>query len=125
MHAKTESADMAHIRKNNVPGAGSYELQHLDNKNMKKSAAFSMGTSKRDYDPLMKEAKTKPGAGTHDPTMKFKKSTPSFGFGSSKRPEVGVQKHPTPAPGAYKLPSRIADVAGHSGAKGHADFHYV
>ena len=84
-----------------------------------------MGKEKRDYDPIMKEHNKKPGVGTHSPTMKFKKATPSFGFGTAKRPEIGVTKHTTPAPGHYRLPARIADVEKHSGAKGHSDFHYV
>lgn len=67
----------------------------------------------------------KPGAGTHELNFKLKKAAPSFGFGTSKRPEVGFKKDATPAPGHYKLPARIADVEKHTSAKGHADFHYV
>lgn len=38
-----------------------------------------------------------------------KTSAPKFGFGSSKRPELG-KKTIGPGPGAYRLPARIAEV---------------
>ena len=40
----------------------------------------------------------------------MKQSAPSFGFGTSKRPDIsGNSKNQVPGPGAYKLPSKIAD----------------
>jgi hypothetical protein len=123
MHAKTISVNMS--VKNKYPGAGTYDLQHLDNKSMRNAPKFSMGKETRAYDPHAKEQKHKPGAGTHELNFKLKKSSPAFGFGTSKRPEVGYKKTVTPAPGHYKVPARIADVHSHTQAKGHADFHYV
>ena len=41
---------------------------------------------------------------------KLKSSAPKFGFGSSKRPEIGGSvKNLTPGPGSYKLPTKIQD----------------
>jgi len=61
----------------------------------------------------LKEQKQKPGAGTYD-LMELKKGSPSFGFGSAKRPDIASSKDATPAPGAYKLPSRIMNTAAYA-----------
>ena len=81
MHALCNSIDMN--KKNNFPGAGTYELQNIGNKNMKNSPQFSMGKETRDRNPHFKEQKQKPGAGTYDGTHDLKKKAPSFGFGTS------------------------------------------
>jgi hypothetical protein len=100
-----------------TPGPGMYELQHLDNKNMRKSPSFGMGSETRDRNPHMKEQKTVPGAGTYATTFDMKAKSPSFGFGSSKRPQMGAGRENSPGPGAYKLPSKVADVAPYTGIK--------
>jgi len=51
-----------------------------------------------------------PGPGTYvNSAEKLKTAAPSFGFGTSKRPEIGKTKMVVPGPGSYKLPSKIAD----------------
>ena len=51
-----------------------------------------------------------PGAYTNRGEM-LKNKSPSFGFGSSKRPEIGGNKKLiTPGPGNYKLPRHLANV---------------
>ena len=52
-----------------------------------------------------------PGPGTYvNSATKLKQSAPSFGFGTSKRPELGSTKLNVPGPGSYKLPSKIQDM---------------
>lgn len=52
-----------------------------------------------------------PGPGTYvNSAEKLKAKAPSFGFGTSKRPELGATKATVPGPGAYKLPTKIGDV---------------
>jgi hypothetical protein len=109
--------------KNKFPGVGSYNLT-IDNSRMRRAPSISMGREKRGSIASEKEQKMRPGVGSHNLTLTLKKSAPSFGFGTSQRPSL-TGKFNTPAPGAYKLPTRIADVPNHSGAKGKADFHYV
>jgi hypothetical protein len=53
MHARTIGQDM--VKKNNYPGAGTYELMNSPNLNHRKSASFKIGTESRKRDPLMKE----------------------------------------------------------------------
>lgn len=115
MHARCDNIDMN--KKNNYPGAGSYDLQNKLNPSMNKAASFSMGSETRDRNPHMKEQKTVPGAGTYAHGVDLKKTSPKFGFGTSKRPVIGFKKDATPAPGHYKVPTKIADVAAYSGVK--------
>jgi len=53
-----------------------------------------------------------PGPGTYvNDSNKLKQAAPKFGFGSSKRPEIGgSMKTITPGPGNYKVPSKISNV---------------
>jgi len=56
-----------------------------------------------------------PGPGSYvNSTEKLRATAPSFGFGTSKRPEIGYTKLQVPGPGTYKLPAKIADVAPHA-----------
>ena len=51
-----------------------------------------------------------PGPGAYAGDAAFIKSkAPNYGFGSSKRPEL-AKKSTSPGPGAYKIPSRVAEV---------------
>jgi hypothetical protein len=109
--------------KNKFPGVGQYNIMS-DQTRMRRAPSISMGREKRESLASEKEQKMRPGVGSHNLTLSFKRSAPSFGFGTSKRPEL-TNKLNTPAPGAYKLPVRFADVPNHSGAKGNADFHKV
>lgn len=53
-----------------------------------------------------------PGPGTYkNDAEKLKQKAPGFGFGTSKRPEIGHQKDKTPGPGEYKLPAKLANHA--------------
>jgi hypothetical protein len=52
-----------------------------------------------------------PGPGNYvNSAEKLKATAPSFGFGTSKRPDIGAKKDQVPGPGSYKLRSKIADV---------------
>lgn len=53
-----------------------------------------------------------PGPGQYvNESHKLKNAAPSFGFGTMKRPDIaGNQKHKSPGPGAYKIPTKISDV---------------
>ena len=53
-----------------------------------------------------------PGPGNYQNNAEiFKNKAPQFGFGSSKRPEIGAKKLQTPGPGSYKLPSKVGNLA--------------
>jgi hypothetical protein len=65
----------------------------------------------------MKEQSGKPGAGTYNATADMKRSSPRYGFGSSKRPDIGYRKDNSPGPGAYRLPSQISNVPKFCGLK--------
>lgn len=69
-----------------------------------------MGKETRDRSPHLKEQLAKPGVGTYNGTHDTKRSSPRYGFGSSKRPDIGYRKDNSPGPGAYKLPSNISNV---------------
>ena len=53
MHARTDNIDMN--KKNNYPGAGTYELMNRTNGNQANSPRFSMGKETRDRDAHKKE----------------------------------------------------------------------
>ena len=106
MHGKTDTVDQ--VRKRNIPGPGSYNLQDANNPNQSRPAAFSMGTSKR-YDlGGGKEALSKPGPGNYNSDADLKKNAPKYGFGSMKRPEIARTGHnQSPAPGSYNISNLI------------------
>ena len=79
----------------------------------KRTEKFSFGKEKKCELSHLKEQKHKPGAGTYE-LMELKKGSPSFGFGSAKRPDIAGKKDATPAPGAYKLPSRMMNTASYA-----------
>jgi hypothetical protein len=60
---------------------------------------------------LDKSMKSKvPGPGTYvDSREKLRQTSPSFGFGSSRRPEIGVQRDNSPGPGSYAIASKIGE----------------
>ena len=63
MHARSIGQDM--VKKNNYPGAGTYELMNKPNMNHRNSASYAIGKESRARDPIMKESSYKPGAGTY------------------------------------------------------------
>ena len=67
---------------------------------------FSMGAR---LQTLKNSSAIVPGPGNYvNNAEKLRRTSPSFGFGSSKRPDIGGgTKHQVPGPGAYKLPSKI------------------
>ena len=103
MHRRCDNLDIN--KKNNYPGTGSYELQNMSNLNQKRSQRYSIGKETRDRSTHFKEQAMKPGAGTYDGTLCLKRSSPRFGFGTSKRPAIGYQKDNSPGPGTYKVPT--------------------
>lgn len=67
-----------------------------------------------------------PGPGSYvNSAEKLKTSSPSFGFGTSKRPVVGATKLNVPGPGSYKLNSKIADVPDFAMPNRRAESKYV
>lgn len=117
MGGKLENLEVK--KRNFAPGPGAYDLQNLDNKNMAKSPSFKMGSEMRGNNPHFKEQKGKPGAGTYNGAFEIGKTkSPSFGFGSSKRPDIGGNKRDnSPGPGSYKVPTKVADTAHYHGIK--------
>jgi len=92
-----------------LPGPGTHETAFYKTKY--EAPRYSMG-KKLDSCLTPKTTRTLvPGPGSYrNEAQKLKLSAPSFGFGTSKRPEIGGNKKMlTPGPGAYKLPSKIAD----------------
>jgi hypothetical protein len=88
-----------------VPGPGSHNPEKIPKI---KSPVYSMGSryaAPKTFNSLV------PGPGQYvNSAEKLKHSAPSFGFGSSKRPELGgSSKFKTPGPGSYKLPTKIGD----------------
>jgi hypothetical protein len=51
-----------------------------------------------------------PGPGNYDSSLKNKRDSPKFGFGSSTRDGGVNKKLSVPGPGAYRLKSSIGDV---------------
>ena len=56
-----------------------------------------------------------PGPGSYESHLKDKKDAPKFGFGSSKRPDIGGnRKDNSPGPGDYKINVKVGDVPHYS-----------
>ncbi len=52
-----------------------------------------------------------PGPGSYvNSAEKLRATAPSFGFGTSKRPEIGSTKLNVPGPGSYKVNTKVQDV---------------
>ena len=120
--------DLAFKKQNFAPGPGNYEIHDRQNLKHATSPKFAMGREDRNRNPHDKEQKGKPGAGSHDVMHQtysvLKTKAPSFGFGSAKRPDI-AGKGFTPGPGAYKVPTKVANVAGYSQAQGDGVFKHV
>lgn len=90
-----------------VPGPGTHSPTGVVGKS--RAPVYSMGGK-------LKSSLTRneyvPGPGQYvNSAERLKQSSPSFGFGTSQRPDIGGKKNmQVPGPGAYKLPSKIADV---------------
>lgn len=112
MHARTDTVDQ-NVKKG-IPGPGSYDLMASPGAKNRRSPAYSLGSGSRIDMANTKATKFIPGPGnyTASDTFYLKKSAPNFGFGTSKRPDItGPKKINTPGPGAYKLVSKISNVA--------------
>jgi hypothetical protein len=73
---------------------------------------YSFGKGKKEDRDLihLKETRHKPGPGQNNPFhAQTSRTSPKFGFGTAKRPELGYKKDNGPGPGAYKVPCRIMD----------------
>lgn len=64
MHAKTDLVDQ--VKKKNIPGPGTYNLQDSPNMNHSIQPAYRMGSSTRPELSGGKETSMKPGPGTYD-----------------------------------------------------------
>lgn len=94
-----------------VPGPGAHSPTADPTKS--KAATYSMG-AKLGSSLVTKTYAPGPGAYVNE-AHKMKQSAPSFGFGTSKRPAInGNQKLNSPGPGAYKIPTKIADAPAHA-----------
>lgn len=110
------------IDKFGQPGPGHYD-SHLYDPKGPDGHKYSIGNEPRGHDPIAREHAQKPGPGGYDGHSGLsKKKGPSYGFGSSKR---GMKEHVTPGPGAYRVPTKIVDVAFYSNAHGHAEHKFV
>ena len=106
-----------------IPGPGHYDNHLQDGIKHRSGQKYSMGGEMRGHDPTAKEHNLKPGAGAYDHNAHDKKRGPSFGFGSSRRPEI--KDNGRPGPTAYRVPTKIVDVAFYSNAHGHAEHKFV
>lgn len=123
MHQRTDSIDFN--KKHGFPGAGSYDTHQLSNPNHARSQKFSFGKETRERSPHLKEQKCKPGAGTYDGMADLKKTSPKFGFGTSKRPDITGPKDKTPAPGHYRVPTKIMNTANYAQVKHDSNYKNV
>lgn len=98
MHAKTDHVDQ-NVKKN-VPGPGQYNLQNSPNNRHNQSASYGIGTSQRVDLGGGKEIKSRPAPGAYNQDRDMKRTAPSFGFGTEKRPELA--KNRSPSPGQYE-----------------------
>ena len=91
-----------------MPGPGQYNTHLSPILNHRRSAAFSVGTSKRIDLANSSASKWKPGPGNYDVSgaVSLKKSAPAFGFGSEVRPALGKAGN-SPAPGTYEAKNII------------------
>lgn len=102
-HSFTGKSKM-YIKK--APGPGDYSPDANNTK--KRAPGFSMG---RDHKKTisgkpLNQYTTSPGHYQNE--RKYKASGPSFGFGTSKRPEF---KHDSsPGPGSYKIPTKVRNL---------------
>ena len=80
-----------------MPGAGAYDPQPESQK--KKQPNYSMAV-KLKSDMIKNTWVPGPGSYVQD-NEKLKQSAPSFGFGSSTRPDIQNKKLNTPGPGSY------------------------
>lgn len=97
------------------------------NQNHKRTQKFSFGkASRRDYIAVqLKEAMHKPGPGGYDGSFDVKRTSPRFGFGTSKRPDLGGKRDNIPGPGAYKVPVRLLDTPNYAQVKHDSIFKHV
>ena len=91
-----------------LPGPGTHDVMGYTQTKLR-SPTYSMGALIKKQDDTRHIV---PGPGNYVNTAAhFLRRAPSFGFGSSKRPDLGGNsKHATPGPGHYKVPVKIADV---------------
>lgn len=91
-----------------LPGPGTFDASPTAIK--QKSPQYSMGAR---IASLKNSTAIVPGPGQYlNNSQKFKTAAPSFGFGTSKRPDIGGKKNmQVPGPGAYKVPVKLADTA--------------
>lgn len=90
-----------------LPGPGTHNATVTPTK--PKAPVFSMGAKIK---TLKDTTAIVPGPGEYvNSSEKLKMTAPSFGFGTSKRPDIGGnRKSQVPGPGAYKIPTKIQDV---------------
>lgn len=62
----------------------------------------------------MSATKFVPGPGNYESSLKNKRESPKFGFGSSTRDGGTKTKLNVPGPGSYKLKSSVGDVPEYS-----------
>ena len=118
MSARLENIEFK--KRNFAPGPGNYEIHNMPNTQHRFSPKFSIGKEPRGKSSHMKEQRNKPGAGTHsvfhNTYTVLKKKAPSFGFGTSQRPDITGKAKTSPGPGAYRVPTQLANVATYSQA---------
>jgi len=112
MHKKPEIKDIVL-----APGVGTYDLLHLPNLNHQRTNKYSFGKGTRDRSPTELEQKHKPGVGSYKLDSHTDRRSPRATFGSAKRPGiVHRDQENSPAPGHYKVPTKMANVANYHSA---------
>jgi hypothetical protein len=92
------------------PGPGAYNTSSAD---MKKNPSFSMRPSDANQKSLNRYKESVPGPGTYEilSDKKHRKVNSINGFGSASRNSIDRREGKSnPGPGAYKLPSMVAEV---------------
>lgn len=110
------------LQKMKTPGSGTYNPNV--NFSMTQYPKFSMGAK------LKSESASTlitPGPDKYlNEREKLKTAAPKFGFGSSKRPEIGGSvKNLTPGPGSYKVPVKIQNLPDFAMPGRSQDFKFV
>ena len=64
--------------------------------------------------------------GKYSTTLDTKPSSPKFGFGTAKRPSInGNSGLSTPAPGHYKIPSKVGNLENYTQARRDPQYKHV
>ena len=105
MFPKSKRIDLA--KSTYAPGPGSYSPSDINLKQIPSYTLRAKEFNKKSGLNIYKD--NVPGPGMYNPTLHRKSN--SIGFGKSKRGDIALKSQiDTPGPGAYTIPSRVAEV---------------